>query len=206
MITRTKTRKWFSRLETLSWTASLMLLLTYVGARADAEIGRHRDVTKFDEVAIPDTSSWSKSRRLVYESSLAQSAGQMLAVVSLPSVQLEVPLYSDTSELHLNRGVGLIQHTSAPGKPGNLGIAGHRDGFFRVLERVKVGDTIEVRTRDDRYVYRVTFTSIVYPSDARLLASTASPAVTLVTCYPFRFVGKAPQRFVVRGELVVAST
>jgi sortase A len=130
----------------------------------------------------------------------------MLAVVSLPSVQLEVPLYSDTSELHLNRGVGLIQHTSAPGKPGNLGIAGHRDGFFRVLERVKVGDTIEVRTRDDRYIYRVTFTSIVYPSDARLLASTASPAVTLVTCYPFRFVGKAPQRFVVRGELVVAST
>lgn len=206
MITRTKTRKWLARLETLSWIASVMLLLAYVAARADAEIGRHIDLAQFAQVDTADTSSWSNSRRRVYESSLVHSAGPALAVLSLPSVQLEVPLYADTSELHLNRGVGLIPHTSAPGVPGNLGIAGHRDGFFRVLEHVKVGDTIEVRTLRSRYVYRVTFTSIVHPSDARLLAKTASPVATLVTCYPFRFVGKAPRRFVVRGELVVART
>jgi sortase A len=206
VITRTKTRKWLSRLETLSWVASGTLLLTYVAARADSEIGRYRAVAQFARFDIPDTSAWSESRRRVYESSLVHPAGRVLAVVSLPSVLLEVPLYADTSELHLNRGVGLIPHMSAPGRPGNVGIAGHRDGFFRVLERVKVGDTIEVRTRRNRYFYRVSFTSIVHPRDARLLARTASPVVTLVTCYPFRFVGKAPRRFVVRGELIGATT
>jgi sortase A len=182
----------------------MALLLSYGCVRADAEISRRNDVKKFDEVASPDTTSWSSSRLHAYRLSLSHKAGPVLAVVRLPSVALEVPLYADTTELHLNRGVGLIEHTSAPGTAGNLGIAGHRDGFFRVLERIHVDDDIEVRTRDRIYTYRVVFVSIVSASDARLLARTESPVVTLVTCYPFRFVGKAPRRFVVRGVLVTS--
>jgi sortase A len=193
---------WISRLERFGWVAGSALLLAYGGVRADAEIGRRHEVSKFDRVAMPDTKTWSRSRLQAYQASLLHPTGPVLAIVNLPSVALEVPLFIDTSELHLNRGAGVIEHTSAPGAGGNLGIAGHRDGFFRVLERVRTGDTIEVRTQDRVYQYRVTSTSIVSPSDARLLARTEYPVVTLVTCYPFRFVGKAPHRFVVRGVLV----
>jgi sortase A len=200
--TRKRTSPWIPRLEALSWLAGVLLLLAYGTVRADAEIGRRQDVLEFDAVATPDTSLWAKSRLQAWRSSLLRSAGPMLAIVRVPSADLEVPLYANTSELHLNRGVGLIEHTSAPGISGNLGIAGHRDGFFRQLEGVKIDDSIEVRTRDRLYTYRVTFISIVSSNDAQLLAPTLSPAITLVTCYPFRFVGRAPQRFVVRGVLV----
>jgi sortase A len=191
-----------SRLETSSWIAGIVLLLVYGGVRADADIGRRNEVSKFDQVAIPTTTSWSSTRVQAWRASLLRPSGPVLAIVHVPSVTLEVPLFADTSELHLNRGAGVIEHTSAPGAGGNLGIAGHRDGFFRVLERVRPGDTIEVRTPDHVYEYRVTFISIVSSSDARLLARTEHAVVTLVTCYPFRFVGKAPLRFVVRGVLV----
>ncbi len=200
-ITNKYTSPWIPRLEALSWLGGALLLLAYSTVRAEAELGRRQDVRAFEELATPDTSSWSRSRLHAWRSDLVHPVGPPLAVVRVPSANLEVPLYPDTSELHLNRGVGLIEHTSAPGASGNVGIAGHRDGFFRVLERVKVNDSIELRTHDRLYTYRVTFVSIVSSNDARLLARTVSPAVTLVTCYPFRFVGRAPHRFVVRGVL-----
>ena len=107
---------------------------------------------------------------------------------------------------HDHRGVGLIERTSAPGTVGNLGIAGHRDGFFRVLARIRTGDKIELQTRDRLYDYRVTFLTTVPAADARLLAPTRDAVVTLVTCYPFYFVGNAPERFVVRALLITQAS
>jgi len=181
-------------IEKFMWSAGIALLLFYGAARADSEAGRRAEIRGFNE--------WSEARLKAYEASLARPVGPVLAVLRVPSVDLEVPLYGDTSSLHLNRGVGLIEHMAAPEEGGNLGIAGHRDGFFRVLARVRAGDNIEVHTHAWRYDYRVDFISIARASDARLLAPTAEPVVTLVTCYPFYFVGHAPQRFVVRGVLV----
>ena len=89
-----------------------------------------------------------------------------------------------------------------PDTGGNVGIAGHRDGFFRVLKDIKVGDVIEVRTRIKMHRYRVTSIDIVDKTDKRLLADTDEPGVTLVTCYPFYFLGNAPQRYIVAATYV----
>ncbi|HEU4624539.1 MAG TPA: class D sortase [Steroidobacteraceae bacterium] len=197
-------RRWLHCLERACWIAGTALLLIYVLAAADASWGREREIARFEleTPPPPDTSAWSSARVQAYHASALVANDPLIGVVAIPDVGLEVPLYSDASELNLNRGAGLIPGMARPGARGNVGIAGHRDGYFRVLRRVKVGGTIEVRTHSARYVYRVAALSIVAPTDTRLLAPTADPAVTLVTCYPFYFVGNAPQRFVVRGVLI----
>jgi sortase A len=204
MSLRTHRRSW-RYIERACWTTGAALLLVYVVAAADASWGRERDVARFELMTPPpDMSTWSSSRVQAYQASALVATDPLVGVVAIPAVGLEVPLYSDASELNLNRGAGLIPGMARPGGGGNVGIAGHRDGYFRVLRNVKVGETIELRTHSARYVYRVAGLSIVSPTDARLLAPTPNPAVTLVTCYPFYFVGNAPQRFVVRGVLIRA--
>ena len=123
-----------------------------------------------------------------------------LAILRIPDLGLEVPVYASASELHLNRGAGLIEGMGLPDKGGNLGIAGHRDGFFRVLKDVVPGQRIEIETQKRKHSYRVVSTEVVDPSELRVLADTLDPTVTLVTCYPFYFLGSAPQRFIVRGQ------
>jgi sortase A len=116
-----------------------------------------------------------------------------------------VAVLGGTDDWTLNRAVGHIEGTAGPGAAGNSGIAGHRDGFFRGLKDVAVGDAIELETLGAVHHYRVTRTWIVEPDDVSVLDPTASPAVTLVTCYPFYFVGSAPQRFIVRAVRVDAT-
>ncbi len=122
-----------------------------------------------------------------------------VAVLRVPAVKLDVPVYRHANELSLNRGAALIAGMSPPDRGGNTGIAGHRDGFFRVLKDVHAGDLIEIRTHFELHRYRVTAIEIVEESDTHPLADTSFPAVTLVTCYPFYYLGSAPQRFIVRG-------
>ena len=95
--------------------------------------------------------------------------------------------------------MGHIDGTPKPGDAGNVGLAGHRDGFFRPLKDVAVGDLIELAAGERVDRYRVTETLIVDPSDVWVLDRTESPSLTLVTCYPFYFIGSAPKRFIVRA-------
>lgn len=189
-------------IEAVCWVVGVACTLIYGLSRADAELGRRLDVAKISQARVPDYQSWSAGRIRAYEASLGSATGPLLGTLRIPAVSLEVPLYADTSELHLNRGVGLIERTSAPGRGGNIGIAGHRDGFFRALKNVQAGEEIEIRTLSALYRYRISELHIVGASDARLLGPTGGPSVTLVTCFPFYFVGNAPQRFVVRGVLI----
>jgi LPXTG-site transpeptidase (sortase) family protein len=177
------------------------LLVSMVAlARLDGEAGRQSDVEVFARAAAaPDQSLWSPERIRDYESSLPVVTDMPLAILRIPDLALEVPVYATASELHLNRGAGLIAGMGLPDKGGNLGIAGHRDGFFRVLKDIRPGQRIEVETKNRRHRYRVVSTEVVDPTDLRLLADTVDPTITLVTCYPFYFLGSAPQRFVVRG-------
>ena len=126
-----------------------------------------------------------------------QAPGWPVAVLTVPSLKLEVPVFDSDDELSLNRGAGLVAGMGTPDQGGNVGIAGHRDGFFRVLKDIKVGDLIEIRTRIKLHRYRVTSIDIVDKTDKRLLADTELPSVTLVTCYPFYYLGNAPQRYIV---------
>lgn len=154
------------------------------------------------QLTPPEKTLWAENRIKAYEDSLQAPPAMPQGVLRIQSLALEVPIFDDTSELNLNRGVGWIAGTSEPGQAGNVGIAGHRDGFFRVLKDISVGDVIDVESLSGSTRYRVSETFIVEPEDIHVLDPTAEPSVTLVTCYPFYFVGHAPQRFIVRGVTV----
>jgi sortase A len=89
-----------------------------------------------------------------------------------------------------------------PGQLGNVGIAGHRDTFFRPLRNIRQGDMIALTTLEGEYRYRVVSTSVVSPSEVSVLRPTGEEVLTLVTCYPFYYVGSAPERFIVRAKIV----
>jgi sortase A len=122
-----------------------------------------------------------------------------IALLSIARIGLQVPVFSDTSERNLNRGAGWVEGTAAPDEGGNIAIAAHRDGYFRVLKDVALGDVLVLESRVRERAYRVTEISIVEPDDTSSLLATETAAVTLVTCYPFYFVGNAPQRYIVRA-------
>lgn len=160
-----------------------------------------REVQKAALSRTPDQSAWSAQRQADYRKSLAETFDAPPGVLVIPSLNLTIPIFAGTSELVLNRGVGWIEGTAMPGEDGNVGLAGHRDGYFRGLKDIKLGDTIEVRSVGRTQRYRVTALKIVDPTDVSVLDPTDEPSVTLVTCYPFYYVGNAPQRYIVRGTL-----
>jgi sortase A len=102
----------------------------------------------------------------------------------------------------LKRAAGHIPGTAFPGTGGNTGIAAHRDTFFRPLRFIRIADSISVTTPQGTFAYRVVSTQIVKPDQIQVLYPTQAEALTLVTCYPFNFVGPAPRRFIVRAERV----
>lgn len=101
----------------------------------------------------------------------------------------------------LRLAVGYIPGTALPGDTGNIGLAAHRDTFFRKLRNVNPDDEIRIVTKDGVFHYYVQRTSVVMPEDVWVLNPTNYPALTLVTCYPFNYIGSAPQRFIVRATL-----
>lgn len=148
-----------------------------------------------------DFSLWGKARIQAYRSALGLKSDPPIAVLDIRSIGLRAPVFDGTDSATLNRGLGRIAGTAEPGSEGNIAIAGHRDGFFRGLKDIKPGDTVEVETRLEADTYRVDFTKVVDPKDISVLEDQRAPTVTLVTCYPFYFMGDAPQRFVVRASL-----
>jgi len=132
----------------------------------------------------------------------APAAGTLLARLDSPTLNLSTVVLEGSDDRTLRRGAGHIEDTPLPGQRGNVGIAGHRDTVFRALRSAKAGDAISLTTPDRIYQYRVTKTLIVKPEDVYVLDPTARPTLTLVTCYPFEFIGHAPKRFIVQAELV----
>ena len=125
--------------------------------------------------------------------------GSAIGRLEIPRIGLSVVVLegSDTDELRL--GVGRVRNSSLPSESGNVVIAGHRDTFFRSLREIRKGDQISLRTPEGTFPYTVDWTSVVNPKDTSVIMPTRSPALTLVTCYPFYYVGSAPQRFIVRA-------
>lgn len=163
----------------------------------------HRAETHHLSTDLPvDYSLWDEGRIEEYEESLEHDFGPPLAIVRIPALDLQVPLLEGTDDLVLNRGVGRIVGTARPGELGNIGIAGHRDGFFRGLKDIGEGDTIELETLTATDIYRIDGITIVTPQDVHVLEHQSVPTLTLVTCYPFYFVGKAPKRYIVSATLI----
>jgi sortase A len=209
------------------WATGLSLLAAYGAARAWSSYASHQGIVAMREaravyvaesserhddmeIAIaaqtveprafaPDMTTWSEARRAAYLNNVIDPRIPH-AVLRIPSLRLEVPIYAGTSAAVLNRGAGLIEGTAMPGEDGNIGIAAHRDGFFRPLQDIRAGAELYIDTVQSTRRYRVTDVRVVPPQNVAVLANTSRPTVTLVTCYPFHFVGPAPQRFIVRAE------
>lgn len=146
-----------------------------------------------------DFRGWTAARVKAYGES--RQSRVALAVLRIESLNIRVPVFEGTDAVILNRGAGWIRGTARPGESGNVGIAAHRDSFFRDLKGISRGDTIEFSTPDRVQFFEVDQIEIVNPDNVGVLRPRTVSSVTLVTCYPFNFIGSAPQRFVVHAAL-----
>lgn len=199
--------------------AGLILLSVWGTAQLHSILGSRAAISRFGAVeatkspantfssegtitgAMVDFGLWSPQRIIAYKDTFAREATLPLAILRIAKIKLEVPVFDGTDDLTLNRGVGRITGTAQIGQSGNLGIAGHRDGFFRGLRNVVKGDLVELDQLGTASRYVINQTEIVTPEDTEVLDPTPVPTVTLVTCFPFYFVGSAPKRFIVRAIL-----
>jgi sortase A len=152
-------------------------------------------------VKEPDFSLWSPHRIKLYQQSLSAQLGPPVALLRIPKIRLEAPVLEGTDDLTMDRAVGFIAGTARPGEHGNIGISAHRDGFFRGLKDIREGDGIELVTATGTDTYTIDRIVLVKPSDVSVLAPRPRPSVTLVTCYPFYFVGSAPKRYIVQASM-----
>ena len=182
----------------------ILALAVFAAAHLDRAFSSRAALAEIEEPATVDVGAWSSERVTAYRAALGLPHGPPLAALRIPKIGLEVPVFEGIDEVTLNRGVGRIPGTAPPGQDGNLGLAGHRDGFFRGLKDVTEGDVLELRTREGTRTYVVDRVVIVDPKDVSVLDDRGAPTLTLVTCYPFYYVGHAPRRWVVQGSLQAA--
>ncbi len=124
----------------------------------------------------------------------------VIAWLDIPRLGSSMAVLEGDDSVSLSVGAGHIPSTALPGGVGNIGLAAHRDSFFRPLHNIKDGDRLLLRTPGATHEYTVESTRIVRPSEVGVLANSGQPELTLVTCYPFWYVGPAPLRFVVHAR------
>lgn len=183
--------------------SSLMIMagcaaLGYVAYMAvSARYFQETEAAKFAKPAkMEDVSPTSKS---VPKTGLA-AEGEVIGMIEIDSVGVRAVVVQGDSTKVLRRAVGHVPGTPMPGEAGNVALAAHRDTIFRPLRNIKPGDVVDLRTQGGVIQYRVRSTEIVPPSDVSVLQSHGRDELTLITCYPFYYVGHAPNRFIVRAE------
>ncbi len=184
----------------------LVCLLIYFAACADRglfqwTLGRRFDAQLAQAIAAEghDQSSWSNLRRERYAEVRGHEV-KALGRLDIPSANVSVMVLDGTDDSTLDRAVGRIEGTAMPGDRGNLGIAGHRDAFFRHLGELSEGDELTLATPRGISRYEVTRLEVVEPTRVDVLDPTEEPTLTLVTCHPFDFIGPAPDRFIVQAR------
>jgi sortase A len=201
------------------FAAAALLALVYLTATIHGTLSREMALRAFDDaraaamqrptessVDPSDFTLWDPRRIDAYRHSLLQKFPPPLAVLAGDPLRGRVPVFEGTDDAVLNRGAGWIAGTARPGESGNVGIAGHRDGIFRALKDVVVGDHLELQLAEQTLTYAVDDIKVVAPRDVYVLEPREHPSLTLITCYPFYFVGSAPQRYVVHASLLDAPT
>jgi sortase A len=208
-------------LEILFYAGGVVLLAVFFHVRGESERLREEGLRAFEQAQlsedalplershkrrekeqgswVPNQADWSDQRIRAFEEARTVQADPPLAVLSIDKLGIAVPVYNGTDEFNLTRGVGRIKGTAWIDGDGNLGIAGHRDGFFRPLKDITMGETIEIQTAEGLVRYKVSSISITDPSDVSVLSPTKEKTITLVTCYPFYYVGHAPKRYIVKA-------
>ncbi len=204
-------------LERILLASGIALLAFCAAAFVQGHVFSHIAVVRFQRQAMvrqshtaeastdtsrPDFTLWDQQRIQEYQKSSAVNSDQPQAVLRIDKIHLLAPVLNGTDDMTLNRAVGRIPGTAHIGAQGNVGIAGHRDGFFRGLKDVRLGDTVLLETKSGTQTYTIDRVQIVTPDDVSVLKSDDIPSLTLVTCYPFYFIGSAPQRYIVHASLL----
>ncbi len=125
--------------------------------------------------------------------------GSLVGRIDIPRLDLSAVVFEGTSDSTLERGVGHMSGSAAPGQRGNLVLAGHRDTFFRELRNIRRGDEVNILGPQGEFEYQVESTAIVEPDQTEVLKPSKDATLTLITCYPFHYIGSAPERFIVRA-------
>jgi sortase A len=168
-------------------------LLVYAGAQlAESYVVQRDETLKFDRALAQN----------VYSRNTVDITGSPIGKLSIPSARIAAIVLEGADSKTLSVAPGHIPGTAFPSEDGNVGIAGHRDTFFRNLENIRQGDSITLSTLDGDYIYKVDWTEVVDPTQLDVLEPSTGPTLTLVTCYPFHVIGPAPMRYIVRGHLV----
>ncbi len=183
------------RLQHCLWVIGFLVLgycgMSWMTARFHQSIGNleldHLLTSKVPGVQ-PPTERWG-----------APPHGGLVGRVEIPRLRLSAVIFEGTDEPVLSQGVGHLTGSALPGPAGNVVLAGHRDSFFRALRNIRAGDTVKVTTTHGSRSYTIETTRIIKPTEVSVLEPTRVPTLTLVTCYPFYYVGHAPERFIVRG-------
>jgi len=205
-LTRARGETTWLVVEQLVWAGGVVCFATWVVFRISGAMEARQELERFAALSTaarpPDPGLWSPGRAAVPQTKPGEDARLPLGVLRIPRIGVTVPMLEGTDEWTLNRAVGHIEDTALPDTGGNIGIAGHRDGLFRPLKDIRVADVLELETLSGVATYRVETTGIVNPEDVWVLDPTPTETVTLVTCYPFFFVGAAPQRFIVQASRI----
>jgi len=200
--------------ERFAWGVGIIALVVWIAGAGAGRFGTARALDRFDVLRAaaqlsseehPDQSLWSPERVKAWEEARKRNSPDPLGVLHIPRLKVVAPVLPGTDDWTLNRGVGHIDDTALPGSTGNIGIAAHRDSYFRALKDIVNGDVITIETVRGADTYRVERIWIVDPEDVSVIDPTETPSVTLVTCYPFYFIGPAPRRFIVRAVRVPVS-
>ena len=195
--------KWGQRV----FFACAILLLGYCGfALVDAWIFQRRESRELDRL-LRDRHVASQSAAQTESSTAPKSAPAaadgLIGRIEIPRLLLSAVVVEGVDKTTLRRAVGHIPGTALPGHPGNVGLAGHRDTFFRPLKDLKIKDEVQLSTLQGNFTYEVESLRVVDPDNVGVLASSGENVLTLVTCYPFYYVGPAPKRWIVRARQVV---
>ena len=192
-------------LEVGAWCVGLFCLVALIATRVEAS---QAQLAAQRMGSHPATQSAGSAERSANNTDPAQSSPDLstfqgvIGRLEVPALGLHVPILNDYDPDSLRRGVGRMKGTAVPGGLGNLVLAGHRDTYFRPLRRVRPGIVMRVVTPAETFDYVVDSTTIVTPDNVDVLDIGDRPEMTLITCYPFDYIGAAPKRFIVRAHLV----
>lgn len=190
-------RRFTARLEMVLFATAAVLLGTWLAVQSAGWITRER---AFAALAAPAPVHAAPSLRE------AAAASGYVGRIEIARIGLDAVILPSADDRALLLGAGHLPGTALPDERGNVVLAGHRDGCFRPLKEVRVGDVVTLTTAVGTFDYRVASTRTVKPDQVEVLADTGEPLLTLITCWPFHYVGAAPKRFIVRATPVVAST
>jgi sortase A len=172
----------------------------------DAWIFQRRESRELDRL-LRDRHAASENARQAESSTAPKgapaAADGLIGRIEIPRLLLSAVVVEGVDKTTLRRAVGHIPGTALPGHPGNVGLAGHRDTFFRPLKDLKIKDEVRFSTLEGTFKYEVEWLRVVEPDNVGVLARSGENVLTLVTCYPFYYVGPAPQRWIVRARQVV---